>query len=473
MGVLHAPRDRRLWRLLACPRRLDKIPSHLKYPTERQDSHYNLQSLFLIPQHARMPPAPPDQKPCHQLQPAPYRALSESILFGSVDEERWWHSTAPILSRLLISSNYDVDVQYKYLSLYRHLVLPALGPYPQRDPETGIIATQWRSGMVLTGLPIEFSNNVARALIRIGVDPVTADSGTAQDPFNTTRPKVYLETAARLLPGVDLTRFSEFETELVITKAEEAVLQANPDLFRSPWKSQILTAMDLQKSGTVLVKAYFYPQPKSAVTGRSTEDLLVNAIRKVDREGRFETQLANLQRYIERRRRGLHVPGVTADKPPATAADKAFDACSFFPHFLSTDLVEPGKSRVKFYASERHVNLQMVEDIWTFGGLRRDPDALRGLELLRHFWADIQMREGYYTMPRGFCELGKSSAGFEAPMMFHFHLDGSQSPFPDPQMYVCVFGMNSRKLVEGLTTFYRRVGWEEMASHYQANFLAN
>lgn len=139
----------------------------------------------------------------------------------------------------------------------------------------------------------------------------------------------------------------------------------------------------------------------------------------------------------------------------------------------ATDLVEPGKSRVKFYASERHVNLQMVEDIWTFGGLRRDPDALRGLELLRHFWADIQMREGYYTMPRGFCELGKSSAGFEAPMMFHFHLDGSQSPFPDPQMYVCVFGMNSRKLVEGLTTFYRRVGWEEMASHYQANFLAN
>ncbi|KAI9370291.1 Tryprostatin B synthase [Aspergillus egyptiacus] len=424
-----------------------------------------------------MPPAPPDQKPA-PAHPTPYLSLSETILFASPDEEHWWHSTAPILSKLLISSNYDIPVQYKYLSLYRHLVLPALGPYPKRDPATGVTATQWRSGMVLTGLPIEFSNNVAQALIRIGVDPVTADSGTAQDPFNMTAPRVYLETAARLLRGVDLTRFYDFEKQLVITKEEEAVLRANPALFKSPWRSQVLTAMDLQKAGTVLAKAYFYPQPKSAVTGKSTEELLLSAIRTVDRESRFQTQLATLERYMERRRQG-HGP-VRADwlsssgtKERTTEADAVFDKCSFFAHFLATDLVEPGRARVKLYASERQVDLKMVEDIWTFGGLRTDADALAGLEMLRHFWSDIHMREGYYTMPRDFCELGKPSAGYEAPMMFHFHLDGGASPFPEPQMYVCVFGMNSRDLVDGLTAFYRRVGWEEMAAHYKSNFLAN
>jgi DMATS type aromatic prenyltransferase len=326
--------------------------------------------------------------------------------------------------------------------------------------------------MVLTGLPIEFSNNIAQALIRIGVDPVTPESGTAQDPFNTTAPKDYLKAASYLLPGVDLKRFYDFEEELVITKEEEAVLKSNPDMFKSPWKSQIITAMDLKKSGTVMAKAYFYPQPKSAVTGRSTEELLVNAIRKIDRESRFETQLANLEQYLDRRRQG-HGP-TKANKPSRTTdADEVFDKCSFFPHFLSTDLVEPGKSRVKIYVSERQVDLKMVEDIWTFGGARTDADALAGLEMLKHFWSDIHMREGWYTMPVDFCELGKPSVGFECSMMFHFHLDGSSSPFPEPQMYVCVFGMNSRDLVDGLTTFYRRVGWEDMATHYKSNFLAN
>ncbi|KAJ5563108.1 tryprostatin B synthase [Penicillium sp. DV-2018c] len=418
-----------------------------------------------------MPPAPPDQKPS-PAEPIPYLALSQTIIFRDRDEELWWHSTAPILSKLLISSNYDIHVQYKYLSLYRHLVLPALGPYPTLDKETGVIATQWRSGMVLTGLPIEFSNNVAQALIRIGVDPVTSESGTARDPFNTNAPKNYLETAARLLPTIDLTRFYDFHEELVITSEEEAILKLNPDMFKSPWKSQILTAMDLKKSGTVLAKAYFYPQPKSAVTGRSTEELLVGAIRKVDQESRFETQLANLEQYMERRRQG-HGPVMANTPSRITDADKVFDKCSFFPHFLATDLVEPARSRVKIYASERQVDLKMVEDIWTFGGLRTDPDALAGLEILKHFWSDINMREGWYTMPLGFCELGKPSAGFECPMMFHFHLDGSSSPFPEPQMYVCVFGMNSRDLLDGLTKFYRRVGWEDMATYYKSNFLAN
>ncbi|KAE8320593.1 aromatic prenyltransferase [Aspergillus sergii] len=98
----------------------------------------------------------------------------------------------------------------------------------------------------------------------------------------------------------------------------------------------------------------------------------------------------------------------------------------------------------------------MVKDIWTFGGLRTDPDALAGLELLRQFWSDLRMREGYHTMPLSMCKPGKPSAGYEAPMMFHFHLDGSSSPFPDPQMYVCVFGMNSRGLISRLATFFDR-----------------
>ncbi|KAK6820188.1 hypothetical protein RU639_007485 [Aspergillus parasiticus] len=413
-----------------------------------------------------MAPISPSQNPAPE-RPIPYHELSKTMLFATKDEAQWWHSTAPILSRLLISSNYDIHVQYKYLSLYKELVLPALGPYATQKKGSDVIATRWRSGMVLTGLPIEFSYNITNAVVRVGVEPVGIDGGTEKNPYNTAAIWEYLEAISRLSLSVDLTRFHEFAAELVLTPAEESFLISKPHLFQSPWKTQTITAMDLQRSGDILLKGYFYPQMKSVVTGISTEKLLIDAIRKVDRAGRFDTQVTNLEQYMEsRRKEGAAIPGYSS------TADETFEKCSFFPYFLACDLVEPAKSRIKFYAGERHVDLSTVEDIWTFSGRRTDPDTLAGMDMLKRLWSFLPVREGLCPMPADFCELGKPAEGFQVPMMFHFNLDGL-TPYPEPQMYICVFGINSRHVIDGLTEFMRSVGWKDMATHYKANFLGN
>ncbi|KAL4861808.1 Tryprostatin B synthase [Aspergillus spectabilis] len=417
-----------------------------------------------------MAPTAPYQIPA-PADPTTYNELSKTIVFTRKDEAQWWHSTAPILSRLLISSGYDVHVQYKYLSLYRELVIPALGPYASKDKATGAIATRWLSGMVLTGLPIEFSYNITNAIVRVGVEPISLDGGTAKDPYNTASIWEFLARIDRLpLLGVNTARFHEYAAELVLTPEEERYLIANPAAYQSPWKSQTIIAMDLTKSGNVLFKAYFYPQMKAAVTGIPTETLLVNAIRKVDANAhKFTTQLANLELYMLSRRRHQ---GTGAAAASTNAADEAFDRCSFFPYFIACDLVEPAKARIKFYAGERNVDLATVEDIWTFAGQRKDPDTLAGLEMLKTLWRFLPVREGPCPMPSWFCELGKSAKGFQVPMMFHFNLDGA-TPFPEPQMYICVFGLNSREVVESLAGFMRHVGWDAMARHYADNFLGN
>jgi DMATS type aromatic prenyltransferase len=225
--------------------------------------------------------------------------------------------------------------------------------------------------------------------------------------------------------------------------------------------------MDLQKSGDILFKAYFYPQVKSVATGISTERLLIDAIRKVDKARRFDTQLNNLEQYMESRKR----MGIT-EVSNFSEADQPFEQSSFFPHFLACDLVEPSKSRIKFYAGERQVDLKTVTDIWTFAGRRNDPDTLAGLDLLKTLWGFLPVREGLCPIPPGFCELGKPAKGYQVPMMFHFNLDGL-SPYPEPQMYLCVFGINSAVVIDGLTNFMRHIGWNDMATHYKSNFLAN
>ncbi|GFF31225.1 hypothetical protein IFM51744_01374 [Aspergillus udagawae] len=416
-----------------------------------------------------MAPAPPVQIPAPAV-PRPYEELSKTFVFCNKHEAQWWHSTAPILSRLLISSGYDVHVQYKYLSLYRELVLPALGPYVEKEMGGEVIATRWRSGMVLTGLPIEFSNNLTQAVIRIGVEPIGLHAGTEKDPYNSAAIWRYVKSLARQSLGVDLQRFQAFASELVTTPEEENYLIINPGTFNSPCKTQTITAMDLQKSGNILLKAYFYPQVKSAVTGIPAEKLLINAIRKVDEEKRFDTQLTNLEQYMESRRVMGTIKGNNSSGP--TAFDAVFDKCSFFPYFLSCDLVEPTKSRIKFYAGERQVDLQVVTDIWTFSGRRNDSDTLAGLGILKVLWSYLPVREGFSTMPASFCEVGKSAKGMQVPMMFHFNLDGL-SPYPEPQMYICVFGIPSSSVIDGLTRFLDHVGWKDMAAHYKSNFLCN
>jgi DMATS type aromatic prenyltransferase len=393
--------------------------------------------------------------------PVPYQALSQVLKLSNEDEARWWHSTACLFSRLLISSNYDEHIQYKFLALYREHVLPALGPYVTKHPGSPeFIATRWRSGMTLPGLPIEFSNNVSQAVIRVGVDPVGPLAGTASDPYNLRATLEYLEPLSQAGLGIDLTRFHQFAEHLVTTQDEVGALVDDPALFTSKWKSQTITAMDLKKSGAILMKAYFYPQVKAAVTGIPAEKLLLDAISAVDHRPTVTTQLKHITSYTESRRsRPLGCPECQGES-------------SLFPYFLACDLVDPASSRIKYYVAEQHCDLAVMEDVWTFGGRRNDPDTVAGLALLRQFWRLIPKIEGHCPFPSDFCEVGKPAHGYRCLSMLHFNLDG-QTEFPEPQMYICTFGQNDRAILEGLTKFFELVGWADMAQHYAPNFLAN
>ncbi|KAA8652097.1 brevianamide F prenyltransferase ftmB [Aspergillus tanneri] len=376
--------------------------------------------------------------------------------------------TAPLLCKLLINSNYDVHLQYKYLTLYREHVIPALGPYPEQS-ECGITATKWKSGMNRAGLPVEFNYNFSQAVVRVGVEPVGPFAGTDQNSFNASAIHDYLHNLNRALPGLDLRRFFHLAEDLLATEEEVRTILGSPKMLSAigPWKTQTITAMDLQKSGEVLMKVYFYPQVKSRATGIAEEKLLFDAMYKADPEGRLSNQFSNMKGYLAiRNSNSTH----SCSKLDGHGHNKD-QTTSFFAYLLACDLVEPSKSRIKFYTAELQVDLDTVADVWTFGGRRTDPQTLAGLELLKLLWRLLPIREGFRPPPEGFSEIGKPAKETRIPLMFHFDMVEAHE-FPEPQVYIPLFGEDDLAIVDGLTTFFRHVGWESMAEHYKSNFLS-
>ena len=385
--------------------------------------------------------------------PSPYQVLSRVLDFETPDQEKWWHNTAEKLSKALIDSGYDVHRQYQYLSFYYRHVLPALGLFPTK--ENGI---HWKSILTRSGLPFEFSLNYqkSKSLVPFGFEPISYQAGSDRDPFNKKATREVLSSLAKVGIGVESDLYNHYANELVISEKESRLIREKYG-SKGLFKTQVTLAVDLQKSGEIAVKAYFYPQLKALVKGISCDRLVFNAIRKTDADNRFAEPIGVMEDYIYSR----NCKDMSKGVPP-----------SFSLLFSSCDFVDPSESRIKLYMSELEATWAMVEDVWTLGGRLCDSITLEGLQMVKRLWQLFKIPEGRRSELNGFHDLsGPPPTSGHLPLIFNFELQPGR-PYPIPKFYFSLFGENDMHIAEALEQFFAEIGRDDLAQTYKRNLCS-
>ncbi|KAF7158176.1 hypothetical protein CNMCM5623_002842 [Aspergillus felis] len=379
------------------------------------------------------------KKPAAQL-PKPFHVLSQALNLSNRNHAKWWYSTAPMFAAMMAGAGYDVHAQYKFLCIHREVIIPALGPYPEKGEPM-----HWKSHLTRFGLPFELSFNFSKSLLRFAFEPIGPVTGTQDDPFNTQAIRPVLQDLKAMVPGLDLEWFDHFTNALVVSEEDVQTLR-NANSHIPVFKTQNKLAADLEPSGQSVWKTYIYPRVKSIATGTPKERLMFDAIKAADKSGKVATPLAILEEFI-------------AERAPTLIG-----------HFLSCDLVKPSESRIKVYCMERQLNLASIEEIWTLNGRRDDPETLEGLDALRELWQLLPVTEGLCPLPNCFYDPGTSPQE-QLPFIINFTLS-PKSPLPEPQIYFPAFGQNDRTTAEGLATFFERRGWGGLAKSYPSDLAS-
>ncbi|PKX97582.1 uncharacterized protein P174DRAFT_449186 [Aspergillus novofumigatus IBT 16806] len=353
------------------------------------------------------------------------------MIFANLDQHQYWHQVGPMLGKMLVDGKYSIHHQHEYLSLFAHLIIPRLGPFP--SPGRDIYMC------LLGGIgSIELSRNFQRlgSTARLAFEPTSYLASTDADPFN--RHAVHATLAELRMTGsatVDLELHHTLAADLTLTDRDEQLLTA--ELAKTNWKTQILLALDLTKTG-ITVKEYFYPVIKAAATGRSVAELCFSAIRKVDVQGRLAAPCKAIEAHMQRQ----------------TQTDL---------HFLSVDLVDPGTTRFKLYLMELEVTLAKVEEHWTLGGTLTDEETMRGLQMIRELWVDLGIVDGKRAEPQRPSLPGDPLS--IVPFFMNYEMTPGQ-PLPKPKFYFPLIGIPELKIANVLAAFFERHGMHDLATAY-------
>ncbi|KAE8163707.1 aromatic prenyltransferase [Aspergillus tamarii] len=373
-------------------------------------------------------------------EPKPYDRLSKYLSFPSFDHHQWWHNTAPMLGKLLSQCKYSVHHQYQYLCLYVLHIIPFLGPWPD-------IERRKLYKSVFSGLgPLEFSQNFTkfRKTVRMGFEPTTFIASTGRDVCNRHALGEALNRFKQLDIKLDLQLYHQLVNEVSLTDQEEATARERGILDDEPAKSQSLLALDLNNDD-MTVKLYFYPQLKSLATGIPRAQLMFNAVRNADKMGAFTESMDMIEEYFA--------------STPATTA----------PYWISCDLVEPDKTRFKFYIAQFQVSIENAVDLWTLGGMVSDPETMTGLAMVRDLWNSLDIQDGFREQknrpgnPGDPCNI--------LPMLFNLEIFPGKA-YPQPKIYFPTTGMNDLAVARVMVEFFGRHGLHEHAQSYIDNLAS-
>ncbi|KXG51393.1 Aromatic prenyltransferase, DMATS type [Penicillium griseofulvum] len=364
----------------------------------------------------------------------PHRTLSKSMTFANLDQYQYWHAVGPMLGRMLADGNYSIHKQYEYLCLFAHVIIPKLGPFPGgRDVYECLLGG--------TGT-VELSQNIQRLGLtaRVAFEPTSYISSTGVDPLNRhTVHATLAELRAIGSASVDMELHQMLVSELTLTDREERLMSPE-QISGTPWKTQILLALDLGQTD-ITVKEYFYPALKGSVIGKSVAELCFSAIRKVDTKGVFESASKAIETHMQNQ----------------SQTDL---------YFLSCDLVDPAETRIKLYLMELDMRMEKVEEHWTMGGKLDDEETLLGLEMLRELWIEFGIIEGMRNEPERPSLPGDPDT--IVPFIMNYEMNPGQ-PLPKPKFYFPLVGISELKVANVLTAFFERYDMPEQAAVYRDN----
>ncbi|RDW64538.1 uncharacterized protein DSM5745_09949 [Aspergillus mulundensis] len=352
---------------------------------------------------------------------SPFEVLTRYAVFSTTHEKTWWAKTGPLLGRILASADYTLSRQLEALVFFRDAIIPYLGPYPQ----------EFRSCITRSGLPLEFSVNYQQRgeigpVVRIGVEPVHAASGTAEDRFNQQAVHGFLSVLGVLdIPGYDPFLFQHFFKTHVLSPDEMASLARNK-MEGCDSTSSAAFGFDL-KPDTISVKGYTFPALKCHANQMGFGDVIRQSVNPL-----------------------LPVMGAIPSMDMVNEYMDETDGYSQFA-FWSFDCVDPAKSRLKLYSSSNSVVWSKVQEIWTLGGRSNSAVVQKGLEHLKDLWQMIGLAEGHR-------DFGGHVDDFSpTPMVWNYEMKAGEAA-PLTKFYFPVHGQSDKEIIRGLSQFLDKIG---------------
>lgn len=205
----------------------------------------------------------------------------------SPDCEYWARHTTPVLKSLMRStgsySDENIEAQVRLLSDY---VIPNLGPRPSKAHTT--------SYLTQSGSPFQPNVNFSsdKPLFRYCWEVLGRSGGSETDPFAVDATHEILHSLSTSL-GFSTKWTDTLQAQLAPSREEAKVVQAElprwlqsftgtdveiPGFTRVPF---CFVAFDTKESD-VAVKAYFNPKSKEIATGTSSNQLALQALRKLE-----------------------------------------------------------------------------------------------------------------------------------------------------------------------------------------------
>lgn len=357
-----------------------------------------------------------------QWNQSPFDILIKYLFFPCNDQQKWWERTAPLLARLMTSADYTVSEQYEYLSFFRGIVVPWLGPFPQKFP----------SAVTHSGLPLEFSVNFqqhgkSNPVVRLAVEPLSVLSGTNSDPNNQHAISQYLSFLESLgLEGYDGRLFKSFvPLHTVNDSLHEALNQLNEKTHEH---SQVAFGFDLKPLGTS-VKGYTFPTLKCKATNRKLFEIILESIKGHAEDGLSHSALGPIGDYVHER--------------------NGYDQLGFV---FSWDCVALSKTRLKLYARDQDMSWPKVQDIWTLGGRSVSDESEMGLSYLKRLWSLLEM--------------GDHAHPLQLPMVWNYETKNSLL-MPHPKVYFPLYGISDSKNVCAITKYLEEIGLKEYGACYE------
>ncbi|KAF2450926.1 aromatic prenyltransferase [Karstenula rhodostoma CBS 690.94] len=374
----------------------------------------------------------------------PHDVVRSRLEFDKTDSY-WWDTTGVVLSKLMAQAEYPLPVHYKALAFFYDNVLQAWGPIPH--PTDGQSDSRpWKATMLEDGSNFEPSLNLSatgttETCVRFTIECNSTLSGTAEDPLNQKTTHDLVMRCARALPDFDLTVYNYMVETLMCDDTEALSLRQKFPDCRHP---QIFFAFDFERSGRILAKCAPFLYWKSHELGITRKALAIKFISGVPEVGsQFEDCLAAWHKFL------VTFPAELGGEPTTES--------------MNFDVVKPGKSsRIKIYIRPHNTSFNSAKYFYTLGGLLNDDATLEGVRILRIFYETLfDIKEGEEDKELTSYHPGNGSVLFNCAFR-------PGAALPIPQFYITIwkFLPSNASIIERLTEFWRRIGWNRQAEKY-------
>jgi fumigaclavine A dimethylallyltransferase len=270
----------------------------------------------------------------------------------------------------------------------------------------------------------------SKCTVRIAAETITPAAGTDKDPFNLTAEKKMIEDLRAIQPNLDFTWFDHFQREVLVP--EEVVLSNDGVTSKVPFKNQRLHGLDLSE-GAFMLKSYFMPAIRSAITGIETTQIMFESIRKLNlKNANIISALNTLEDWMV---------------PTNGRFMEYWDGVSY-------DAIDADKARIKVYTGICMKTLEQVRDVWTLGGRLQGEDIEKGFDLVARLWRRLMDEE-------------PSTCEMKYWMQWVWELR-TDVPIPVPKLYFSVAAAEDHYVSDAVVEILDYLGWDEHVQTHRA-----